>query len=121
MHTLPPLVLAAGAEAASAAQVRDTAEATRDAVAGALERSEIVIVSGGVSVGEHDHVRPAFAELGVEQVFWGVSLRPGKPTYFGVGAERHPGLRPARQPGLGDRHLPALRPPGDPPHAGRPR
>ena len=42
------------------------------------------VVCGGVSVGEHDHVRPALDALGVEQVFWGVALRPGKPTYFGV-------------------------------------
>jgi molybdopterin molybdotransferase len=35
-------------------------------------------------VGEHDHVRPAATELGVEQVFWRVALRPGAPTYFGV-------------------------------------
>ena len=51
--------------------------------AAALERAlagELTVVSGGVSVGEHDHVRPALAELGVEQVFWGVALRPGKPT-----------------------------------------
>ena len=44
----------------------------------------MLVVCGGVSVGEHDHVRPALESLGVEQVFWGVSLRPGKPTYFGV-------------------------------------
>ena len=48
--------------------------------------SDVVVVCGGVSVGEHDHVRPALESLGVEQVFWGVSLRPGKPTYFGVAA-----------------------------------
>jgi molybdopterin molybdotransferase len=45
-------------------------------------------VSGGVSVGEHDHVRAAFAELEVEEVFWGVRLRPGKPTWFGERDER---------------------------------
>ena len=45
---------------------------------------DVAVVSGGVSVGDHDHVRPALDSLGVEQVFWGVSLRPGKPTYFGV-------------------------------------
>jgi molybdopterin molybdotransferase len=37
-----------------------------------------------VSVGEHDHVRPALEALGVEQRFWGVALRPGKPTWFGA-------------------------------------
>ena len=44
----------------------------------------MVCVSGGVSVGPHDHVRGAMAELGVEERFWGVRLRPGKPTWFGV-------------------------------------
>jgi molybdopterin molybdotransferase len=43
-----------------------------------------VIVSGGVSVGPHDHVKPALAELGAEERFWGVRLRPGKPTWFGM-------------------------------------
>ncbi len=85
-YTLPALATEAGAEIVDVAQARDTPGATREAIAAALA-SDVVIVSGGVSVGEHDHVRPALAELGVEQVFWGVSLRPGKPTYFGVGAE----------------------------------
>ena len=40
--------------------------------------------TGGVSVGPHDHVKPALEELGVEEVFWGVALRPGKPTWFGT-------------------------------------
>jgi molybdopterin molybdotransferase len=48
----------------------------------------VVCVSGGVSVGPHDHVKPALAELGVEQRVWGVSLRLGKPTWFGVRDER---------------------------------
>ncbi len=57
---------------------------------------DVVVICGGVSVGEHDHVRPALAELGVEQVFWSVALRPGKPTYFGVAPGDTPRLRPAR-------------------------
>ena len=47
-------------------------------------RSDVVIISGGVSVGPHDHVKPALAELGVREVFWSVALQPGKPTWFGV-------------------------------------
>ena len=43
-----------------------------------------MIVSGGVSVGPHDHVKDAFHDLGVEERFWGVRLRPGKPTWFGT-------------------------------------
>ncbi len=47
----------------------------------------MAVICGGVSVGEHDHVKGALAELGVEQVFWGVALRPGKPTWFGSRGE----------------------------------
>ena len=39
----------------------------------------MLIVSGGVSVGEHDHVSPAFEACGVEEVFWRVRVKPGKP------------------------------------------
>ena len=49
--------------------------------------ADVVIVSGGVSVGPHDHVKPALRELGVEERFWGVLLRPGKPTWFGTRGE----------------------------------
>ncbi|MCX6387774.1 MAG: molybdopterin-binding protein [Solirubrobacterales bacterium] len=45
-----------------------------------------MIASGGVSVGEHDHVRPALAALDVEEVFWRVPIKPGGPTWFGVGS-----------------------------------
>ena len=74
----------AGGELAGRATVPDTPEGTRDAVARALERADVVIVSGGVSVGPHDHVKDALHELGVEERFWGVLLRPGKPTGFGT-------------------------------------
>lgn len=47
--------------------------------------SEIVITTGGVSVGDHDLVRPTFDRLNVEQRIWGVAMRPGKPFYYGVG------------------------------------
>jgi molybdopterin molybdotransferase len=47
----------------------------------------VVCVSGGVSVGEHDHVKAALGELGAEELFWGVALKPGKPTWFGKRGE----------------------------------
>jgi molybdopterin molybdotransferase len=61
----------------------DDLPATRRALEAALEVSDVVIVSGGVSVGPHDHVKPALGELGVTEHFWGVALQPGKPTWFG--------------------------------------
>jgi molybdopterin molybdotransferase len=85
--------LAAQAERAGALlvvreTVPDSAPETRAALARALEAADVTIVSGGVSVGPHDHVKPALRELGVEERFWGVSLRPGKPTWFGDRDER---------------------------------
>jgi molybdopterin molybdotransferase len=64
-------------------RVPDEPDATRAALAEALTVADVVCVSGGVSVGPHDHVRPALRDLRVEERFWGVRLKPGKPTWFG--------------------------------------
>jgi molybdopterin molybdotransferase len=74
----------AGAVLAGRATVPDDPAGTRAAIATALDEADVVLVSGGVSVGPHDHVKPALHELGVEERFWGVRLRPGKPTWFGT-------------------------------------
>jgi molybdopterin molybdotransferase len=74
----------AGAALAGRGTVPDTPDGTREAIGSALEQADVVIVSGGVSVGPHDHVKDALRELGVEEHFWGVLLRPGKPTWFGT-------------------------------------
>lgn len=53
----------------------------------ALERglaADVLVTSGGVSVGEHDLVRAVERELGVQEIFWRVSIKPGKPVSFGV-------------------------------------
>ena len=81
---LVSLASRAGAIAPPAARLRDDRAATEHALGAALEHSDVVVVSGGVSVGPHDHVKPALAALGVTEVFWGVSLQPGKPTWFGT-------------------------------------
>jgi len=83
-YALAAQVERAGGELVARVSVPDDAEGTRAALAGALDAADVVVVSGGVSVGPHDHVKPALRELGVDERFWGVSLRPGKPTWFGV-------------------------------------
>jgi molybdopterin molybdotransferase len=55
-----------------------------EALRSALEGADVVLTTGGVSVGPHDLVRGVSADLGVEEVFWGVSVKPGKPLFFGV-------------------------------------
>ena len=66
----------------------DDAEATREALARALEQADVVVTSGGVSVGTRDHVKPALAALGVEQLFWRLAVQPGRPTWCGLRDDR---------------------------------
>ena len=82
--TLGALARRAGAELVSSAEVADDAQATRAAIGRALEGADVLLLTGGVSVGPHDHVKPALAALGVQEVFWRVALRPGKPLWFGT-------------------------------------
>jgi molybdopterin molybdotransferase len=87
-YALAGLVAGAGARLLRRETVRDTADETRAAIKRALGDADVVCVSGGVSVGPHDHVKGALRELGVEERFWGVRLKPGKPTWFGVRNEK---------------------------------
>jgi molybdopterin molybdotransferase len=65
--------------------VADEREATEAALRRVLDAgADVVIVSGGVSVGPHDHVKPALDALGVQERFWRVALKPGKPAWFGT-------------------------------------
>ena len=83
-YTIPALALSAGAVVVRLETVRDEPEATRAAIEPMLG-GEIAVICGGVSVGEHDHVKGALSSLGVDEVFWRVALKPGKPTWFGIG------------------------------------
>ena len=76
----------AGAVVQLSRVVSDDPEAHRKALESALEL-DVVVTSGGVSVGRHDLVRTTGAELGVEEVFWGVAVKPGKPLWFGTRAD----------------------------------
>ena len=82
-YSVSGLIRRSGAVLGTVEMVPDDRDATADALARALT-GDVVVISGGVSVGPHDHVRPTLAALGAEEVFWGVALRPGKPTWFGV-------------------------------------
>ena len=73
----------AGAEVERLPVVADDEDAHREAIARGLE-ADVLLTTGGVSVGVHDLVRQVEAELGVREVFWGVAVKPGKPISFGV-------------------------------------
>ncbi len=82
-YAIAALAERAGAEVTTSGAVPDDPGQTREAIDAALN-ADVVVICGGISVGDHDHVKGALSELEVEQVFWGIALKPGKPTWFGV-------------------------------------
>ncbi|CAN5186753.1 molybdopterin molybdotransferase MoeA [soil metagenome] len=74
----------AGAEVRRMASATDDPDAIRSAMSEALESADVVVTSGGVSMGEKDLVKEMVLELGVEQRFWGIKLKPGKPVFYGT-------------------------------------
>jgi molybdopterin molybdotransferase len=81
-YTLCAQVLDAGAEPVLLGIGRDNLEDLRAGIGRGLQQ-DIVLVSGGVSMGKYDFVEEVFAELGVEVLFDSVAMKPGKPTVFG--------------------------------------
>jgi molybdopterin molybdotransferase len=73
----------AGASVEQLEAVADDASAHRAALERGLD-ADVLVTSGGVSVGPHDLVRSVGADLGIEEVLWGVAVKPGKPLWFGV-------------------------------------
>jgi molybdopterin molybdotransferase len=72
-----------GAQVDVLGSVADDERSTRAALERGLE-AEVLVTSGGVSVGQHDLVRASLASLGGEEMFWRVAVKPGKPVSFGV-------------------------------------
>jgi molybdopterin molybdotransferase len=68
---------------AQSREASDDAETLSAAIEEALQTADVVVTSGGVSVGEKDLVKSTLLDLGVEQVFWGVKFKPGKPLFYG--------------------------------------
>jgi molybdopterin molybdotransferase len=73
----------AGAQTRAQPYVRDERAATERAFAAALDESDVLVTIGGVSVGDHDLVRPALEAVGVKLDFWRVAIKPGKPLAIG--------------------------------------
>jgi molybdopterin molybdotransferase len=82
-YTLAAAVEEAGGMPVLLGVARDRPEVLRDAYADAL-RADVVLSTGGVSVGSFDYVRRVQADLGVREKFWQVAQKPGKPLTFGL-------------------------------------
>ena len=80
---LTGLLAEAGCELVACETLKDDRQATRNALENAAQAADLIITSGGVSVGEEDHVRAVMEELGSLSL-WRLAIRPGKPLAFGL-------------------------------------
>lgn len=81
-YALVGLVRQLGMEVVNIGLVKDDFDATATALSDAAERADVIISSGGVSVGEEDHVKAALLQLGNLDM-WRIAIKPGKPLAFG--------------------------------------
>lgn len=82
-QAIAAMILSVGGAPRIGPLIPDSLEATRQALRDASESADVVVTSGGVSVGEFDFVKQAVEQIGGELDFWKVSMKPGKPFVFG--------------------------------------
>jgi molybdopterin molybdotransferase len=85
---LKALLKRLGCEVSDLGIVPDQRDATIAALRGAAEHHDVILTSGGVSVGEEDHIKPAVASLG-QLDLWQIAIKPGKPFAYGRVADAH--------------------------------
>ena len=84
LHVFKDLIKKAGAKIEMNEVVQDDKNSLKIFLLKALKNSDVVISSGGISMGRYDYVRDVLIELGVEEHFWKVAQKPGKPLFFGT-------------------------------------
>jgi molybdopterin molybdotransferase len=87
-HALEAMAQTLGCEVINLGIVRDSLAATKAAVRKGLG-ADVLLTTGGASVGDHDYVQEAFKACGVKIGFWKVALRPGKPFMYGRKGKTH--------------------------------
>lgn len=81
-HALYGLCLASGADPVNVGIIKDKADDLFAAICSNLDK-DVILLSGGVSVGDYDIVQETLVRAGVEEIFWRVRIKPGKPLFFG--------------------------------------
>lgn len=87
-HQLISQVVACGASPVYDGIIRDTEEITEKALYKALNESDVVVLTGGVSMGDFDYVPKIMERLGIKILFDSIAVQPGKPTTFGVAGSK---------------------------------
>lgn len=83
-HSLKAALTALGIKDVLCRTVGDNPEEITGMLKSLLDETDMVITTGGVSVGEFDWVKPVMTDIGIQAHFWGVAIKPGKPVFFGT-------------------------------------
>lgn len=84
LYVFKELAERAGAQIIKRDVIKDNKESLKSFLSEALLTSDVIISSGGVSMGRYDYVREVFMDIGVKEHFWKVAQKPGKPLFFGT-------------------------------------
>jgi|TARA_B100000131_G_scaffold28835_1_gene27097 molybdopterin molybdotransferase len=84
LYVFKDLAEKAGSKIEMSEVIKDDKDSLKSFLSEALEVSDVIISSGGVSMGRYDYVRDVFIDLGVKEHFWKVAQKPGKPLFFGT-------------------------------------
>ena len=84
LYVFKDLAEKAGSKIEMSEVIKDDKDSLNSFLSEALEVSDVIISSGGVSMGRYDYVRDVFIDLGVKEHFWKVAQKPGKPLFFGT-------------------------------------
>jgi molybdopterin molybdotransferase len=82
--TLNSVLKSSGHQGANVSFIKDDMSETVATMKRALQNADVLLVTGGISVGDYDFTKAAFEEIGVEEVFYKINQKPGKPLYFGM-------------------------------------
>jgi molybdopterin molybdotransferase len=66
------------------ARQKDNPASIRKSISEALKKADVVLTTGGISVGDRDYVRNILSDIGVKTIYWSLAMKPGKPNYFGI-------------------------------------
>ncbi|HEX9726948.1 MAG TPA: gephyrin-like molybdotransferase Glp [Gemmatimonadales bacterium] len=83
-YTLLSLLARVGATPVNLGIARDDPADVRERVSKGMLQADVIVTTAGVSVGEHDYMRPVLEELGLDLKFWRIRMRPGAPVGFGL-------------------------------------
>ncbi|MBL3657662.1 molybdopterin molybdotransferase MoeA [Fulvivirga sediminis] len=82
-HALCGALLEQGFNCCEKQQIEDNFELIKSGISSYLEQTDVLLLSGGISVGDYDYVKEALEENGVKEIYYKVFQKPGKPLYFG--------------------------------------